>query len=325
MSEIIFSYFGATSVTTTTGSGTVTVTITFPATADLNESYNGQVYNMDSSDREALNNLPNGSILAKSDDGWDDTHNEDTDSSWWLEVGSITDNKITISLPESVDESFFRDDDHSKFGADFKLGVTGPRKRLYLVKDFVAFPEAGIDWYTAEINVLYLKTAQPNYVDDEEKPELTLNLDAGWNFYIRTEDTVTKIDSLDSAYQDGFKWYLHDEANEGGSDPDPETNTEIPIGSPSVMLYRNMPGGQIALEHNGETFIGLDTGLFTVRIAEGEYDEITWRVNGNPQTQAQDKTSISLSTRTAVTYLVTVEVVPTEGSKNSGAHTFVVE
>jgi hypothetical protein len=181
---------------------------------DEPEIYNGQVYNMDSSDREALTNLPDGSILAKSDYGWDDTHDGDIDSNWWLQVGTITSSKITISLPGSVDESFLRDDDNSKFGADFKLGVTGPRKRFYLVKNFVYIPSVGIDWYTEEINVLYLKTAQSGYVIDDEEPELTIDLDEGWNFYIRTEDTVTKIVSLDVAYQNGFKWYLHDEANE---------------------------------------------------------------------------------------------------------------
>lgn len=177
-------------------------------------TYDGQVYNMDSSGREALTNLSGGNILAKSDYGWNDTHNEDVDEDWWLQVGTITNNKIIISLPESVDDLFFRDDDHNKFGADFKFGVPGPRKRFYLVKNFVYFSDENIDWYTEEINMLYLKTAQANYVYDDEEPELTINLDAGWNYIIRTEDTVTKIVSLDIAYQDGFKWYLHDEANE---------------------------------------------------------------------------------------------------------------
>jgi hypothetical protein len=176
--------------------------------------YDGQVYNMDSDDREALTNLPNGNILAKSDYGWDDTHDEDIDSGWWLQVGTITGNKITISLPGSVDDSFLRGDEKSKFGADFKLGVAGPRKRFYLVKNFEYFPDPEIYWYTEEVNVLYVKTAQSNYVIDDEEPEFLINLDAGWNFYIRTEDTVEKIASLDEAYQDGFKWYLHDEANE---------------------------------------------------------------------------------------------------------------
>lgn len=190
----------------------VTVTAEFELSAL--GSYDGQVYNMDSDDREALTNLPNGNILAKSDYGWQGTHNEDIDPSWWLQVGTITGNKITISLPGSVDDSFLRDDERSKFGADFKLGITGPRKRFYLVKNFEYFPDPGIYWYTEEVSVLYVKTAQSNYVIDDEEPELIINLDAGWNFYIRTADTITKIDSLDIGYQDGFKWYLHDEANE---------------------------------------------------------------------------------------------------------------
>jgi hypothetical protein len=178
------------------------------------ESYDGQVYNMDSTDREAVTSLPDGKILAKSDYSWNSTHDEDIDPNWWLPVGTITGNKITIDLPESVDDSFLRDANHSKFSADCKLGVLGPRKRFFLVKNFVHFQEEKIDWYTEEICILYLKTAQANYVIDHEEPELIIDLDAGWNFYIRTEDTVTKIDSLDAAYQDGFKWYLHDEANE---------------------------------------------------------------------------------------------------------------
>jgi membrane carboxypeptidase/penicillin-binding protein PbpC len=111
--------------------------------------------------------------------------------------------------------------------------------------------------------------------------------------------------------------------DEGGTDPEPDPNAEIPIGNPSVKLYLN--GGETALAHNGESSVGLDTGNFTVSIAAGNYTEITWRVNGNPVTQAQGKTFITLRTQTAGPYRVTVEAVPAGGSKNSGSHTFVVE
>jgi hypothetical protein len=176
--------------------------------------YDGQVYNMHSSGREALTNLPDGDILAKSDYSWDDDHDEDTDSDWWLKVGTITSNKITISLPENVDDTFFRGDGHNKFSASFKLGVTGPRKRFFLAKNFVDVPDMDIDWPTERVSVLYVTTVQNNYMIDDEEPELILDLDAGWNYYIRTEGAVTKIDSLDTAYKNGFKWYLYDEANE---------------------------------------------------------------------------------------------------------------
>jgi hypothetical protein len=96
--------------------------------------------------------------------------------------------------------------------------------------------------------------------------------------------------------------------------------TEVSIGNPSVTLY--MEGNP--LSHNGSTTIG-GTGVFTVSIAPGKYTEIIWYLNGNLQTQAQGKTSIVLSKRTAMSYLVTVEVTPMGGVKNSGSHTFVVQ
>jgi hypothetical protein len=177
-------------------------------------SYDGQIYNMDLLEREPVTNIPTGTVLAKSDYGWDDDHDEDIDDEWWLEAGSVTGNKITIELPETVDDSFLRDGAHSKFGAKFKLGVAGPGKRFSLVKNFVYVPVLDIDWPTEEINVLYLKTAQPNYVVDDDELTLTLALDQGWNFFIRADDAVEKIDSLEEAYQRGFRWYLHDEAKE---------------------------------------------------------------------------------------------------------------
>jgi hypothetical protein len=101
-----------------------------------------------------------------------------------------------------------------------------------------------------------------------------------------------------------------------------DPNTGIPIGSPSVKLYRD--GGTTPLEQNGNTTISSGTGVFTVSIDEGSYSAIAWTVNGNAASQAQGKTSITLSKRTAGKYLVTVEATPQGGAKQSGAHTFTV-
>jgi hypothetical protein len=104
---------------------------------------------------------------------------------------------------------------------------------------------------------------------------------------------------------------------------EPEPNTGIPVGDPSVKLYLN--GGTAPLAHNGTTSISMGTGTYTISIDSGAYTEIIWHLNGNPQTQAQGNTSIILSKRTAGNYLVTVEATPSGGVKNSGAHTFVVQ
>jgi hypothetical protein len=119
-------------------------------------------------------------------------------------------------------------------------------------------------------------------------------------------------------------------AADGEPDPDPddEPNTEITIEypmpeDPSVLFY--LDGNSTALLHNGTTTIPTGSGIFTVNIASGSYSEIIWYLNGNPQTQAQGKTSIILSKQTAATWLVTVEATPVDGEKNSGAHTFVVQ
>jgi hypothetical protein len=97
-------------------------------------------------------------------------------------------------------------------------------------------------------------------------------------------------------------------------------DTEVAIGNPSVTLY--MEGNP--LSHNGSTTIG-GTGVFTVSIAPGTYTEIIWYLNGNEQAQARGKTSIVLTKRTAMSYLVTVEATPTGGVKNTGSHAFVVQ
>jgi hypothetical protein len=100
------------------------------------------------------------------------------------------------------------------------------------------------------------------------------------------------------------------------------SNADIPIGNPSLKLY--LDGGTTPLAHNESTTI-TGTGIFTVSIDAGSYDEIIWRLNGNEITTAQGKTSIALSKRTPRNYLVTVEATPGGGIKQSGAHTFVVE
>lgn len=104
--------------------------------------------------------------------------------------------------------------------------------------------------------------------------------------------------------------------------PEPETsNTDISIGNPSVVLYKDGS----PLSHGGSTTVARGEGIFTVSIAPGGYTEITWRLNGNLQTRAQDKTSIVLSKQTPGLYLVTVEATPMGGVKNSGSHTFVAQ
>jgi hypothetical protein len=102
-----------------------------------------------------------------------------------------------------------------------------------------------------------------------------------------------------------------------------DPNIGIPIGSPSVKLYRD--GGTTPLEQNGNTAISSGAGIFTVSIDEGSYSAISWTVNGNSAGQAQGKTSIALPKHTAGTYLITVEATPQGGAKQSGAHTFTVE
>jgi hypothetical protein len=100
-------------------------------------------------------------------------------------------------------------------------------------------------------------------------------------------------------------------------------NTNIPIGGgPSVKLYRD--DGNIPLAHNGTTSIPKGVGIITGRIDDGSYSEIIWYVNGNPQAEAQEKTSIILSNQRTGTYLVTVEATR-DGVKQSGIHTFKIE
>jgi hypothetical protein len=104
---------------------------------------------------------------------------------------------------------------------------------------------------------------------------------------------------------------------------EPDPNTQIPIGSPSVKLY--LDGSQTALTHNGTTPVSRGSGTCTVSIASGLYTEIIWYLNGTKFAEGPGKTSIVLSKQTAGNYLVTVEAQPEGGSKNSGAHTFTMQ
>jgi hypothetical protein len=154
------------------------------------------------------------------------------------------------------------------------------------------------------------------------KAEVTLTAKTGWTFTGVGKDSFTYSGAtlVTNAAGSGVVTITFPET-EGGSDPD--TNTEIPIGNPSVALY--LDANQTSLTHNGSTDIDSGAGIFTVSIDDsGSYDEIIWYLNGNPQIQAQDQTSIVLSKQTPGTCLVTVEATPAEGTKNSGAHTFVV-
>jgi hypothetical protein len=99
----------------------------------------------------------------------------------------------------------------------------------------------------------------------------------------------------------------------------PNTGSFI-VGDPSVKIY--IEGSNAPLAHNGTTSIAGSEGIFTVRI-DDSYSKIIWYVNGNPQTQAQGKTSIILSKQRTGTYLVTVKA-DQDNAKQSGSHTFKV-
>jgi hypothetical protein len=103
---------------------------------------------------------------------------------------------------------------------------------------------------------------------------------------------------------------------------DPNTEIPSPIGNPSVKLYLN--GGATALAHGGTTPITVGTGTYVVSI-DSDHSSILWYLNGTQLTQYAGRTSITLSKRTAGTYLVTVEATPQGGERQSGAHTFTVE
>jgi hypothetical protein len=105
----------------------------------------------------------------------------------------------------------------------------------------------------------------------------------------------------------------------------PETagpNANIPIGNPSVKLYLN--NASTPLPHNGTTPIEAGTGNFTVSIDSGSDTSVIWYLNGTRQ-DTQNRLIVLSKQRTAGNYLVTVEVTPSGGAKQSGAHTFVIQ
>jgi hypothetical protein len=104
---------------------------------------------------------------------------------------------------------------------------------------------------------------------------------------------------------------------------DPDPNTGIPIGNPSLRMY--LDGGTVPLEADGRTSIDYGQGTYIVSIAEGTYTSIVWYLNGNKAAEGADKTSLTLSRRSGGTYRITVEATPAAGVKNTGAHTFVIE
>jgi uncharacterized repeat protein (TIGR02543 family) len=104
---------------------------------------------------------------------------------------------------------------------------------------------------------------------------------------------------------------------------DLEPNLTTLIGSPSVILYLN--NSSSSLVEGGRTEVnGAGSGTYTVSIADGNYSQITWYLNGRA-VAGETETSIVLSKQTSGVYLVTVEAALVGGDKNTGSHTFVVK
>jgi len=94
----------------------------------------------------------------------------------------------------------------------------------------------------------------------------------------------------------------------------------IGFGDPSIKLYLN--GNPLT---NGGTTSLNQSGTYTVSIASGTYTDIVWYLNDIVAAQGSSRTSIALLNKTPGKYQVTVEAVPSDGVKNSGSHTFVVQ
>jgi hypothetical protein len=100
-------------------------------------------------------------------------------------------------------------------------------------------------------------------------------------------------------------------------------NLTTPIRSPSVILYLN--DDTTPLVEGGRTNVsGAGSGTYTVSIADGDYSQITWYLNGRA-VPGETETSIALSKQTSGVYLITVEAALEGGDKNTGSHTFVVQ
>jgi hypothetical protein len=120
------------------------------------------------------------------------------DPNVYIIVGSISNNKVTLSLPTTVDNSKLDNEKGPYVGIFGSWGIDGTSQRL----DLMCFNGD----YMGDSVVIYSAAAKEDLAHDGD----TLNVDAGWNFFIHPFDDGTryKVSSLDELYQKGFKWYL---------------------------------------------------------------------------------------------------------------------
>jgi len=98
-------------------------------------------------------------------------------------------------------------------------------------------------------------------------------------------------------------------------------NAGIIIGNTSVVLYLD---NSVELQEGGSITIDAETGTYIVSIAEGEYSEIIWYLNGTVVSQGTTNTSLVLTKRVPGIFHVTVEATAA-GEKNTGNHYFVIQ
>jgi hypothetical protein len=120
------------------------------------------------------------------------------DPNVYFNVGSISNNKVTLSLPAAVDNSKLDNEKGPYVGIFGHWGIVGTSQRI----DLMCF--TGDD--KGDALVIYSAAAK----EDLEYDGDTLAVNAGWNFFITPFDSGAryKVSGLDDLYQKGFKWYL---------------------------------------------------------------------------------------------------------------------
>jgi hypothetical protein len=120
-----------------------------------------------------------------------------SDPNVYITVGSISNNKVTLELPSTVDNSKLNNEQGTYVGifGSWQIGETSQRLELMCLKGN----------YMEDSTVIYSAAAKKDLVYDGD----TLDVAAGWNFFIKPDNGARyKVSGLDELYQKGFKWYL---------------------------------------------------------------------------------------------------------------------
>jgi hypothetical protein len=120
------------------------------------------------------------------------------DPNVYINVGSISNNKVTLSLPVTVDNSKLDNETGTYIGNFGSWGIAETGQRLDLMCLSGNF--------AGDTTIFYSAAAIPNLEYDDR----TFEIRQGWNIFIYLFDGSgdIRVAGVEELYEKGFKWYL---------------------------------------------------------------------------------------------------------------------